>query len=286
MRFAAIGSPGPRTVLYVPGLAAGAAPATLGAAGSLWAALQAGGHTPVLAAPQVSWRGRHQGFGAHVDALAALVGALGPSVDLIGHSMGGLLSLAVAARGAPVRRVITLGTGVDLHHHPPVGLGASARALSRLGAGLRGLPGGLPLGAAARSFAAQLPGHGGPIVRAQFAPGSTPARVQEAFFRDGVVDLPFDLLADLAAALGPGGLQLDGRPLADALAALPQPVLCVGATGDPQVPPGAVSDLAARLPRGALALVGGPFAHMDLLTAPAVTAGLFPRLLAFLAEPA
>jgi pimeloyl-ACP methyl ester carboxylesterase len=286
MRFDAIGSPGPRTVLYVPGLAAGPAPATLGGAGSLWASLHGAGFTPVLAAPVLSWRARGQGFADHVDALGALIAGLPAPVDLVGHSMGGLLSLAVAARGAPVRRIVTLGTGVDLHHHPPIGLGGLGPALSTVGAGLRALPGALPVGALARALAPQLARHGGPIVDAQFAAGSTPPRIQAAFFRDGVVDLPFALLADLAGALGPRGLLLDGQPLHAALGALRLPVLCVGASGDPQVPPGAVADLAARLPHGALVLLPGPFAHLDLLTAPAATAALFPRLRAFLAEPA
>lgn len=288
-----------RDVLLVPGL--GASPRAFGArpGRSLVSDLADAGLTPWAVDFQVSWRARSQGADALLEGLAEGVAALsrrpdapGASLAAVGHSLGGMLLLALAAGGSAFSHLVTLGAGLDFR----LGRSPLPRLLSLAP---RGLPvmrlrvdrGGLPLRRLAR-IGAPLFGRGArlPVERDQFHPGTTHGTVVRTVVRDGVRDLPLPLLLDLSALFTARGLELGvmSVPLKDAIRSIAVPTLVVGGVQDRQCPIGAVRDMASRIPGARLLEVGRSsmpgegYGHVDLMTATRAPEDVFDPVLDFL----
>lgn len=298
-----LGPPGGAPVLLVPGLGATPAAFSLPAGGALADRLRAAGRCPWTADFSVSWRGKGQDLAAllHIleQGLAELRRQAGvdlEEVDAVGHSMGGILLLALAADGVPLRRIVTLGSGVDyrLGSSPLprlLRLGPKRLAPQRLPA----LPGGLPLRGLARVGAGAFGrGLGLPVERDQFHPGSTDPATARAAVKAGTRDMPWALLLDLAALFSEEGVRV-GRgpnPLRVRIGGIQQPVLMVAARQDRQCPLASVRAAVASLPRGRLLEVGGAggpgegYGHLDLLTGRNAPQQVFAPLCAFLQAPA
>lgn len=296
---------GGEPVVLVPGLGASPIVFELHEQRSLAATLHDHGRTPWLVDFHVHWRKRGQDAAALLHALEMALAELRRQtgygldhVDAIGHSLGGIMLLALAADGVPLRRLVTLASGLDyrLGRSPlPRALSLSPRGIGPLRIGAR--RGGLPTRQLA-SLAAPVMGRGLslPIQRDQFHPGSTPGPIIRRMMRQGVRDMPLALLLDLADLFTEGGLRLgrDERPLKQAVADLPQPVLMIAARQDTQCPLASVRDAAARVPGARLLVVGGEgttggpvaggYGHVDLLTATLAPAEVFAPIVAFLDE--
>lgn len=288
-----------RDVVLVPGL--GASPhAFLSRPGrSLASDLRGAGFTPWTVDFQVSWRGRDQRAETLLHGLEVAVAELerrpdGPRTPIaaIGHSLGGMLLLALAAEGVALSHLVTLGAGLDFR----LGRSPLPRLLSLAPKGLPPLPlrvrrGGLPLRRLARA-GAPLFGRGArlPVERDQFHPGATDGAVVRGVIRDGVRDMPLPLLLDLAALFTERGLHVGRRDLAlkEAVGAIAVPTLLVGAVQDRQCPIAAVRDTARRIPGarllevGASGARGGGYGHVDLMTARRAPTDVFDPVLAFL----
>jgi pimeloyl-ACP methyl ester carboxylesterase len=221
-------------------------------------------------------------------------------VDGVGHSLGGLLLLALACDGAPLRRVVALATALDYR----IGSSSfrSVMPFEPLGRRLRSRDGGeavlrrlgLPV-AALGALAAPLYGRRipGPMQRENFEPGRTQPEFVRRMVREGMRDMPATLLMSLAGLLEEGGLRtrVAGADVAlkDAARGLKQPVLFVGARHDRQCPLEAVRDAATRLPDATLLEVGEDgigrrYGHFDLLTADGADEDVFDRVRTFLQE--
>ncbi len=284
-----------RPTLLVPGLAATPAPFNLNERRPLTVALQDSGRSPWLADFEVSWRRPGQDAHALLHALEQALselrrhtGADLDEVDAVGHSLGGILLLALAADGVPLRRVATMGTALD--YRGGFGRLPDLLALAPDGLWARARTGGVPVSRLAR-FGAPLFGRSltASLQTSQFHPGSTPGPVVREMMRLGVRDLPFALLADLAALLTEGGLRLgrSGRPLRDAVSDLSLPVLMIAGRQDSQCPVTQVRDAVRRIPGARLLEVGQPgpgrgYSHVDLMTATRAPDEIFAPLVAFL----
>lgn len=288
-------------VVLVPGLGARPLAFELPEGRSLTAALHRAGRTPWLVDFDVHWRSSGQDATALLHALEVALAELRRHtgwglhhVDAIGHSLGGILLLALAADGVPLRRLVTLASGLDyrLGRSPlPRALSLSPKGIGPLRIGAR--RGGLPVRRLA-SLAAPIMGRGLslPIQRDQFHPGSTEGAVIRRMMREGVRDMPLALLLDLADLFTEGGLHLGrtDQPLKQAVSELTQPVLMVAARQDTQCPLASVRDAAARVPGARLLEVGGQgapgegYGHVDLMTATRAPEQVFAPLLAFLSE--
>lgn len=290
-------------VVFVPGLAAGPECFDVHPTRSLLARVADAGRTPWLVDFHVHWRRTGQDAAALLHALEQALAELRrhtgldlDRIDAIGHSLGGILLLALAADGVPLRRIVTLASALDFRDGrsplprlltlAPKGLdplrlsvrtgGVPARRLAQVGAAAFGR--GLPL----------------PIELDQFHPGTTPGEVRREYVRRAVRDMPLALLLDLADLFTSGGLRLgpDDLPLRDAAHRIAQPVLLVAAVQDRQCPVRGVRAVAGDLPRSQLIEVGGDgaagqgFGHVDVLTAPAAAGQVFDPVIAFLSEPA
>jgi pimeloyl-ACP methyl ester carboxylesterase len=287
-----------RDALLVPGL--GASPHAFGArpGRSLVTDLRGAGFTPWTVDFQVTWRGRDQRADTLLHALEVAVAELerrpdGPRTPIvaIGHSLGGMLLLALAAEGVALSHLVTLGAGLDFR----LGRSPLPRLLSLAPKGLPPVPlrlqrGGVPLRRLAR-VGAPLFGRGArlPVERDQFHPGATEGAVVRAVIREGVRDLPLPLLLELAALFTERGLHVGRRdlPLKEAVAAITVPTLLVGAVQDRQCPIAAVRDTARRIPGARLVEVGGSdargegYGHVDLMTARRAPEDVFDPVLAF-----
>lgn len=305
LRLGRLGPPAESAVLLVPGLGASPLAFSLHDRRSLVSTLIANGRSPWQVDFQLSWRSPRQDAMALVHALQAALAELRrhlgqpiEAVDAIGHSLGGILLLALAADGVPFRRLVTLASAVDFN----LGRAAPPRALSLAPRGVGPLAfgplksgarraGGLPTQGLA-SWAAPLWGRGLdlPIERDQFHPGTTPGPISRRMMREGVRDMPLALLLDLADLFSRRGLSLGphGRALRDALDQVVPPVLMVAARQDRQCPLEAVRAAAARLPRGRLLEVGGEgrkgegYGHVDLLTGSPAPEQVFDPITRFL----
>jgi len=288
-----------RDVLLVPGL--GASPSAFGARSgrSLVSDLVRAECTPWAVDFQVSWRARGQTADALLEGLAEARASLAHRSDApeaplaaVGHSLGGMLLLALAAGGTPFSHVVTLGAGLDFR----LGRSPLPRLLSLAPKGLpvmrlRVNRGGVPLRRLAR-LGAPLFGRGArlPVERDQFHPGSTDGAVVRAVVRAGVRDLPLPLLLDLSALFTERGLEVGAlsEPLKEAVRSIAAPTLIVGGLQDRQCPIGAVRDTARRIPRARLLEVGRSdapgegYGHVDLMTARSAPDDVFDPVLDFL----
>lgn len=288
-----------RDVVLVPGL--GASPhAFLARPGrSLASDLRGAGFTPWTVDFQVTWRGRDQRAESLLHGLEIAVSELGrrpggprTPIAAVGHSLGGMLLLALAAGGGALARLVTLGAGLDFR----LGRSPLPRLLSLAPKGLPPVPlrlrrGGLPLRRLAR-VGAPFFGRGArlPVERDQFHPGTTAGRVVRDVIRDGVRDMPLPLLLDLASLFTERGLHVGRRDVAlkEAVGAIDVPTLLVGAVQDRQCPIAAVRDTARRIPGARLIEVGDSdapgegYGHLDLMTARGAPGDVFDPVLAFL----
>ena len=288
---------GPPVVL-VPGLGARPLQFDLHERQSLAETLHRSGRTPWLIDFRLNWRGTGQDAAALLHALELAMAELRRhagvdlgQVDAIGHSLGGILLLALACDGVPLRTVVALASGLDyrLGRSPlPRALSISPQGIGPLRVGVR--RGGIPVQRLA-SVAAGLFGRGThlPIERDQFHPGSTPGTIVRQMMRSGVQDMPLALLLDLADLFTERGLHLgrSGRPLKQAVADLHLPVLLVAAVQDTQCPLASVRDAAARIPGSTLVEVGNEaygYGHVDLLTASRAPEEVFAPILGFLQD--
>ena len=293
---------GPRAgppVLLVPGLAAAPLEFCLQPRRPLSRVLSESGRTPWVVDFQVLWRRGGQDAASLLHGLElALVelerhGGHGlDEVDGVGHSLGGLLLLALALDGAPFRRLVTLGSALDFR------LGATSFDRSvplarRLGGprARRLLAHGLPVRrlSAVASTRAGLPGSS-LLLRDQFHPGATAHATQRAMLRYGVRDVSLPLLLDLAELFGEQGLRLgrNQRPLRASVPRLQQPLLMVGSVHDRQCPIAAVRHAAEAIPSARLHEIGGSgrrgagLGHLDLLVGRHAPDLVFEPLVRFL----
>jgi len=284
-------------VVYVPGLGANPRSVDLVATPNLAEALHTSGHTPWAVDFRIAWR---RGGMCSLSLLRALELALVELEDhsghrahrfgAIGHSLGGILLLGIAARGVPLKRLITLGTGLDyrLGHVDLKHLLRFMKIRGRLRRASQGL-GGFPLRRPARVLA-PLFGRGVnlPLQVDQFHPGATQGSVIRRFFREGVADVPFPLLLDLTGLFREEGLRFgDGAALKDQVRRLDVPVMLVAGRQDRQCPVDSVRDAADRIPGSALVEVGTSepglgYGHMDLLLGRHAGRDVFPPILQFL----
>ncbi len=284
-----------RDVLLVPGLGASPFPFHGRPGRSLASDLQRAGFTPWTVDFQVTWRGRDQHASTLLHALEVAVAELerrpdGPRTPLaaVGHSLGGMLLLALAAERVALSRLVTLGAGLDFR----LGKSPLPRLLWLTPRGMRPPPlrlrtGGVPLQRVAR-LGAPLFGRGIalPVERDQFHPESTDGDVIRAVLRQGVRDLPLPLLLDLAALFTERGLHVGRQdvPLKDAIRGITAPVLLVAGLQDRQCPVAAVRDTARRIPGARLLEVGEGatgYGHLDLMTGIHAPADVFDPVVSF-----
>jgi pimeloyl-ACP methyl ester carboxylesterase len=267
--------------LLVPGLGASPLIFELQPDRPLTELLRAGGRTPWAVDFHVNWRRRGQDssalVGAVEDAIVELAALTGHPIERtvgIGHSLGGMLLLALACDGVPFEKLVMLGTGLDLREGASnltraIGLAPIGRAMQLL----RPRATGVPIRGVAR-LTAPLSGRriASPFERDQFFPGTTDGAVIRHFVREAVRDLSIPLLMDLAALFTEGGLHLGtDAPLKEAVRSLDLPVLFVAARQDKQMPLAAVRDAADRVPGARLIEVGidergRGYGHVDLLS--------------------
>ena len=290
-------------VILVPGLAAAPRAYELNPVRSLVSTLHARGRTPWLVDFQLHWRSNDQGADALLHALEVALSELRrhigddlEHVDAVGHSLGGILLLALAADGVPLRRIVTLASALDYRN----GKAPLPRLLSLAPRGLRPLRpgfrrGGLPTTRIA-TMASSLFGRdlGLPVERDQYHADSTPPDIKRQNLREGVRDIPLALLLDLADLFTEEGLHLgaQGRPLREAVGDLRQPVLMVAARQDRQCPLEAVRAAARRIPGARLLEVGGEggpgegYGHVDVLTGARAAVEVFDPVADFLGPAA
>ncbi len=257
------------------------------------------GRTPWAVDFYVSWRAEGQDASALLHALEMALAELRRSegveleeVDAVGHSLGGLLLLALAVDGVPFRRIVALATGLDYRLGSPwfkkmLGLAARIRGLATT---RRRVPG-LPLRRLA-AFGAGFTGRSMlPLEGDQFHPGTTEGATVRRFFREGVRDLSLPLLLDLASLYTDEGLRLGAseRPLKEAVRGIDQPVLFVAARQDKVCTVESVRDAAERVPGATLLEVGAGqgrgngYGHVDLLTAASALRDVYEPVATFLA---
>ncbi len=301
IRLVPTGRQGGRPVVLVPGLAAGPMPFVVHPAASLADALQRQGLQPWTAEFGFSWRARGPGVACLVSALDAALDVLCQRCGVqreeilgVGHSLGGLLLLALQTGDRPLAGLATLATatgfqagltGIRAH-----GSAVCASWVPRLRPALSG---GVPSRSLARIASARPAARAaGMLTGLQFHPGATEPSHQRAVLRQGVRDLPLRLLADLAELYRPEGLRLNGEPLAVALESLTPPLLLVAAQQDRQCPPAAVRDTHRRA-RGSVLLEIGKectpppehgWGHLDLLTGARAPQTVFLPVARFLAD--
>ncbi|GAO38716.1 hypothetical protein SCH01S_19_00200 [Sphingomonas changbaiensis NBRC 104936] len=91
----------------------------LGATAGVWSSMLAEPHGRWIAPDLPGHGGSDHGGGYSVEALAAAIGGLieaereGQEVTILGHSLGGLVAIALAGSGLPLRAAYGLGIKVD-----------------------------------------------------------------------------------------------------------------------------------------------------------------------------
>jgi len=286
----------------VPGLSAGPLGFSLAGQRSLAGCLLAAGRSPWLLDIQYSaWKRQAQDFDCALACLRSAVEFLeqrgeceAGKLDGIGHSLGGLLLLALAAGGTPLRSVATLASALDYRHGrsswaPVRSLAALGRALQpRAPRGLTGLPVELLGSLAAPLFGRRLPL---PFEHLNFHPGSTDGPAIRKVVALGMRDLPLSLLLSLSGLLDDGGLIFGSppAPLHERVAQLEIPVLLVAGLQDLQCSPEAVRAARDAIPGAQLLEVGAEeagqgFGHYDLLTGRRASEAVFGPLARWLGE--
>ena len=291
-------------VLLVPGLAAGPMPFVVHPSRSLAETLERHGLQPWTVEFEFAWRRGGPGVSCLVSALDAALEALcgrcavqRSEAQAIGHSLGGLLLLALQVGRRPLGGLVTLATAARFQtRSAPVwakGLGACAPLVGRVRPVLRG---GVPTRTLARLVSAHPSLEAtGLFTGLQFHPATTEPAHRQAVLRHGVRDLPLRLVADLAELYAPKGLRLEtGECLASALEGLDRPLLLVAARQDMQCPLAAVHDTHERARGSTLLELGVPvpgapeegWGHLDLLTGSRAPEAVFEPVAAFVARGA
>jgi len=283
-----------RPVVLVPGLGATARMFSLHHRRSLVETLQTAGHTPWTVRFGIHWRQRGQCATTLMTALQKGLASLaerGQVPDAVGHSLGGMLLMGLCARGAPIRRLVTLGSAVDFRGgHPGLHHAVRLAAVAGRTGGLSAAAG-LPLRRASGLMAMLSGGRfEAPFVAGQFFPGTTDGATIRSFLREATTDLPIPLLLDLAGLFTPNGLRLDGVPLRDAVRTMTRPLLLVLGEEDRQCPAASVRRTAERVSGAHVLAVGGSrrrgkgYGHVDLITGQDAPERVFEPLLAFLED--
>jgi pimeloyl-ACP methyl ester carboxylesterase len=190
---------------------------------------------------------------------AVLEHARSDRLHWIGHSMGGILLLAIAATevGKKLRSAITVASSIDYS------VGSDFSRFKSV-AGLLRLVRAIPVGTAARFYA--------PLASASilddfmFAPENLTRAEKRAIWDSCFTWIPGKLLRELATTFDPGGFRgRDGVAWKPRLARMEVPLLALSGSRDRQCSP--------RMVDATLALVGGPkqvvhlagLGHFDLL---------------------
>lgn len=291
---------GPRRgppVLLSPGLGANHRYYELRAGLSFASFLSSRDRTPWAIDFDVSWRRDTEDASGLLRALEMALAELQreegvalDEVDAVGHSLGGLLLLALAVDGLPLRRIVALATGLDYRLGSPwfkklLGLTPRLKGLATTAR----LPG-LPLKGIAR-IGSRLTGWKTlGVASDQFHPGATDMPTVRRFLREGVRDLSLPLLLDLASLYSDDGLRLgaSGRPLKEAVGELRCPALFVAGRQDKVCTVESVRDAAGRVPGAELLEVGDGtrpgegYGHVDLLTGRGALTEVFHPVATFL----
>ncbi|MEM9696646.1 MAG: alpha/beta fold hydrolase, partial [Myxococcota bacterium] len=178
------------------------------------------------------------------------------SLHFIGHSMGGVLGLALAAESGDsiLKSVAAIGAALDYS----VG-GSGFRALLPFRPLIERLPE-FPIHRMARLSSVMVGWVRTPYETFNVCPGNTEPELWRQLCRQGFHGEPTAVLADLASGLEGGGVKPpDGGPtyLARLARRTDQPpILCVAGDRDAQCPPAAVKATHARLAKGELLEVG------------------------------
>jgi pimeloyl-ACP methyl ester carboxylesterase len=214
-----------------------------------------------------------------------------PKVDLVGHSLGGLLALLTAGGPCPdlVGRVATLATPGTFKGivGPLESAGPLYRGLAR---GIEKVVGGLELKVAP---VARVPG---PIVHllafsSHFLPGACSSAERRTYLDHAVEDLAGDELAQLSRWVRDGAItDQEGRSLEPLLAAVRAPVKVIAGTRDRIVSDAAAYATYAKVgsPDKRLYLVGRAhghtrdYAHADLILAETARADVMEPLIEWL----
>lgn len=199
------------------------------------------------------------------------------TLDLIGHSLGGLLALLHSASDPGVRKVVTVSTPGRLD-----GLAGFLEKTPLMPAVARGLE--KMVGTFERLAVSPLARLGGPVphlaMGRHFLPGAVDAATRRRYLDHAVEDVPGPELAQLVRWAATGELSdAIGRPLDEALAQVRVPTLCVISTRDKVVPEDNAVHLYARLGSPAKTLLkvdrgaraSRDYAHADILLAPSAT---------------
>lgn len=199
------------------------------------------------------------------------------SLDLVGHSLGGLLVLLHSVEDPAIRRVVTVSTPGRLD-----GLAGLLEKTPLMPAVARGLE--KMVGSLDRLAVSPFAKLAGPVphlaMGRHFLPGSVDAATRRRYLDHAVEDVPGPELAQLVRWASTGDLRdAIGRPLHEALAKVRVPALCVISTRDKVVPEDNAVHLYVRLGSRDKALLkvdrGGrasrDYAHADILLAPSAT---------------
>lgn len=250
-------------------------------------------HGPLHARPAVSLclKLEHD-LPALVEAVRGATGAR--RVDLVGHSLGGLL--AMLAAGGPladvIGRVVTISAPGTFKGF--VGGDEPGLVLRGVARGVEALAGGLD-----KVIVAPFARTRGPIphlvsFQRHFLPGALDAADRRLYLDHCVEDLPGGDLAQLARWVRRGRLEdRHGRLLEHHLAAVRAPVLAVASPRDRIIPEALVRAGVDALGTAdkRLMLVGREhghrrdYAHADILLAPSAVADVLEPLAAWLVEP-
>lgn len=209
---------------------------------------------------------------AVVDTVMAMTGA--HELDLIGHSLGGLLALMHSVRDPRVRRVVTVATPGHLRGF--AGLLEKTPLFSAVARGLERMVGQLD-----RVAVSPLARLSGPVphlaMTRHFLPGAVDASTRRRYLDHAVEDVPGPELAQLVRWAASGKLTDDrGRSLDDDLGHVRVPVLSVYSMRDKVVSEASARAVHARLGSADKALLcvdrtqaaSRDYAHADILLAP------------------
>jgi pimeloyl-ACP methyl ester carboxylesterase len=294
-----------RPVLLLPGANANHLGFGIDANTSLPAALNAAG----LDAWMVDFRGsrssRYAGKGrppidldrkldhdlpAAIAAVAAHSGS--PKVDLVGHSLGGLLALlhcgSIAASG--VGRVVVVATPTTFRAH----LGRLTRLAAPPALALAPLAGYLPGLAIDRLARVRGPARHLVALHRHVHWRATDRHARRAWLEGGIEDMAGGDLAQLMRWIGRGHLHgLDGEDYERRLDAVAVPTLVITAAGDKMLPVAATHQTLARIASvekehrviGRAHGSSREYGHSDVLLSPHAARDVHPHIVEWLLRP-